>query len=129
MTALSRPFSGFVLADGRRGGLAWGHKPRCVKGNPTTHLLCHPGVRILTDSLVTCRHRSGRSGTICGAELYVRRFPRTKDEAQVWLVVETSPAHVQRMLREPMIFLERMVILGVALPGVEFDIEQSEESA
>lgn len=116
-------FSGFVLSDGRRGGICWDEKPRCVGA----HRL-RTREPVLTEAITTCQHRDGRGLEPCGLQLYVAQMTfggsaeiRGAGE-RAWLVVEITREHVERMKREPMIFLERMIILGVALPGVDLDI-------
>lgn len=127
----SRPqqprFSGFVLSDGRRGGICWDEKPRCVNPDPKPH---RPRLRepVITEGIGTCHHRADRGAPECGTRLYIAQLTfggsavvRGAGE-RAWLVVEITDDHIRRMKSEPMIFLERMVILGVALPGVELDI-------
>lgn len=123
MASSARSFSGFVLADGRRGGVCWDEKPRCI--HPHRLRTREP---VLTEAITTCQHRKDRGAEPCGAQLYVALLTFGGSAAvrgageRAWLVVEITSDHVQRMRREPMIFLERMAILGVALPGVEIDI-------
>lgn len=118
-------FTGFVTSDGRRGGFCWDGKPRCVNGHK---LRPRQGKPILTEAITTCVHRDQRGGVECGALIYAGMFTvggsaRVRGSGErCWIVVEITRDHVERMAREPMIFLERMVILGVALPGVELDV-------
>lgn len=119
------PFSGFVLSDGRRGGICWDEKPRCIAPH---RLIPKQREPILTEAITTCVHRDGRAAPACDVRLYVAQLAfggsavvRGRGE-RCWLVVEITPEHVERMRREPMIFLERMIILRVALPGVELDV-------
>jgi hypothetical protein len=119
------PFSGFVLSDGRRGGICWDEKPRCIHDHLLVPKQKEP---ILTEAITTCVHRPTRDSAPCGVRLYAALLSfggsaavRGKGE-RAWIIVEITPDHVERMRREPMIFLERMVILGVALPGVEIDL-------
>lgn len=116
-------FSGFTLADGRRGGICWDEKPRCVEPH---HLKTRDVV--LAEGIVRCRHQERRASSPCGAQLYVSQLthggsPKARGEGErIWIVVEVTREHIERMKREPMIFIERMIVLGVALPGVETDI-------
>lgn len=119
-------FSGFVLSDGRRGGICWDEKPRCVNViKPHRLKLREP---VITEAIGACQHRIDRHSEPCGTTLYVAQMTfggsaivRGTGE-RAWLVVEITREHIERMKREPMIFLERMIILGVALPGVELDV-------
>jgi hypothetical protein len=121
-------FSGFVLKDGRRGGFCWEEAPRCVNvfgGEP--HRLA-TNRDLLADTIVHCGHRPAIGHGTCGARLYVALLSfggsariRGKGE-RLWLVVEVTPEHVQRMTTEPMILLERLHLLGCALPGVDTDL-------
>jgi len=81
---------------------------------------------VVTDAIKSCQSLFGRGGPACGTTVYVRKLPCTTDEAIAWFVCEVTPAHVQRLAREPLLFLEIMTILGCALPGVELDIPQHE---
>jgi hypothetical protein len=126
MGSARRPsFTGFVLSDGRRGGMCWDEKPRCVEPH---RLITKQREPILTEAITTCQYRAHTESTPCGVRLYVAQLTFGGSAAvrgtgeRAWLVVELTPEHVERMRREPMIFLERMVILGVALPGVEIDV-------
>lgn len=119
------PFSGFTLSDGRRGGFCWGERPRCTNPvpGPEGHRL-KPREPVLTEAIVTCRHRVRHGAQECGVMHYVRRFPQDRDEDLLWLVVEVTPDHVRRLKDQPkMLFLERMQIIGCVLPGVDvFDL-------
>lgn len=120
------PFSGFVLNDGRRGGICWDEKPRCVTG----HRLVPKRQRDLpiTEGIVTCIHRESREAQPCDVQQWAQLLTaggsaRVQGSGErAWLVVEITREHIDRMRREPMIFLERMVVLGVALPGVDLDV-------
>jgi predicted RNA polymerase sigma factor len=118
-------FTGFVLADGRRGGICWDEKPRCVAGHRLHTKQKQP---IISEALTTCVHKASREAEPCGIQQFVQVFTvggsaRIQGQGErAWLAVQVTRDHVERMRREPMIFLERMVILGVALPGVELDL-------
>lgn len=119
-------FAPLVTADGRRAGWCWGDKPRCTNPEPHAHRL-RTKIHILSEAIVECENRHDRGGPTCGVRLYVRKVPRlTKSEALCWFVCEVTPEHVERMKREPMLFLETMTILGCVLPGVELDIPTPE---
>lgn len=111
-----------MLPDGRRGGLCWDEKPRC----PFDHRLMTKAP-ILDDGIVTCTHRHYPAPE-CGAKLYVACFTFGGSAAvrgsgeRAWLVVEVTREHIERMIREPMIFLERAIVLGLTVPGVEVDV-------
>lgn len=115
--------SGFTLPDGRRGGLCADAKPRCVGGH-RLHLM-DP---VIGETVGTCTHRASRSDPICGARVYVAQLTVGGSAAvrgsgeRVWLVVEVTRDQVEAMKRRPMLMLERMVLLGAALAGVEGDV-------
>lgn len=115
--------SGFALPDGRLGGLCSDGKPRCVRG----HRL-HLGDAIIGETIGTCIHRASRAAPICGAHVYVAQLTVGGSAAvrgtgeRVWLVVEVTRDQVEAMKRRPMLMLERMVLLGTALAGVEGDV-------
>lgn len=121
-------FTGFVLRDGRRAGFCWEEAPRCVNvfgGEP--HRLATKR-DVLDNTIAHCGHRPAIGHGTCGARLYVALLTfggsakiRGRGE-RAWLVVEVTPEQVQRMTTEPMIFLEKLALLGGVLPGVAEDL-------
>lgn len=120
-------FTGFVLRDGRRAGFCWEEKPRCVNvfdGQPH-RLTKRP---LLNDSILRCQHRPGPKHGECDALLYVALLhfggsAQVRGHGQrVWFVVEVADEHVQQMRTHPMIFLEKLVLAGCTLPGVDADV-------
>jgi hypothetical protein len=121
-------FTGFVLRDGRRGGFCWEEAPRCVNtfgGEP--HRLATKR-DVLDDMIAHCGHRPALGHGACGARLFVALLSfggsariRGRGE-RVWLVVEVTSEQVQRMTTEPMLLVEKLAMLGCALPGVSDDL-------
>lgn len=113
---------GYTLPDGRRGGKCWGERPRCV--NPHRLIARDP---ILAEGVIRCQSPTGRNGARCDVLLYVMRYvPASHPDENCWEVVEITMDHVQK-LQTRMLHLERMKFLGLALPGVEFDIPPEDE--
>lgn len=129
MTAERPFFPGFVTAYGKRGGYCWDERPRCVNYEIGPHLV-KSDTMPLDDAIVQCRHRPEKGYPRCGAYLYVAQLsigPSAVIRGQgerVWLVVETSRGQAERMQSVPMLFLERMVLLGLAAPGVDGDLRR-----
>jgi hypothetical protein len=118
--------AGFQLADGRRGGFCWDEKPFCVNllGHRPHHLLTRDQV-VLSDTIASCHHRPARGEAHCGVRLYIVQMTfggsaRVQGSGERgWLCVEITREHIERMKRQPMLILERLHLVGVALPGVD----------
>lgn len=121
-----------LLRDGRRFGVSSEERPRCLGSDPDhPHLLkLPPDTRMpITEGIVRCQHRPRRHGEPCRMQAYyalvtVGPRPQARGEGErIWLAVEVTPAHVERMYREPMIFLEKLSLLSVTMPGVDLDLQ------
>jgi hypothetical protein len=127
-------FSGFRLTDGRRGGFVWDEKPFCVNvlGDRPHRLLTRDNV-VLNDTVASCHFRPARGTSHCGATLYIAQMTfggsaRAQGSGErAWLVVEITREHIERMRRQPMLMLERLHLIGVALPGVDLHFPPSSE--
>lgn len=124
---IERPlFSGFITADGRRGGVCWDEKLRCVNHEIGPHLL-NPDQAPIVDTIVQCRHRR-RGGPRCGVHLYIAQLsvggsPVIRGGGErIAIVVETTRAQAHKLRSVPMLFVERMILLGMAVPGVAEDL-------
>jgi len=126
-----RMFSGFTLADGRRGGVCWDQKPRCpavsagTGSRPATRSSCAtspptPWSLACTRTGAT-RPSAGSDSTVSLNTFGGSAAVRGTGE-RWWLAVEVTDAHVRAMRERPMIFLERMSLLACVLPGVDLDL-------
>jgi hypothetical protein len=111
-----------TLPDGRRVGVCWDEKPRCVTGH-RFHTKDPKRVRqVRIDLLEPCHHRPYKEGPLCGVLQLATLCSIPGTGERFWISVELTDAHRERLLKEPMIFLQRMALLGCALPGVEIDL-------
>lgn len=121
-------FTAFVLRDGRRAGLCWDEKPRCVHGHRLKTRDPQQLRDVRLDALLTCIHRGDRNAAPCDTRQYValNTFGGSANVKgtgeRFWLVVEVTDEHVRHMRAQPMIFLERMSLLSCVLPGVDMDL-------
>lgn len=115
-------FNGFRLHDGRRAGFCWGGRAQCVAG----HRLVLRDV-LLTDTIVTCQHRTTDRQGPCGIRQYVKRW-LDADQLEAWLVVEVTDDHVRMMRDQPMRFMQKLSILDCVLPGVDIDFDPSQRN-
>lgn len=121
-----RQFDIQTLKDGRRWGIAWDEKPRCVNGG---HLIKPKHAKhFVPDTLVTCVFRPGHGTTECGVQQWgilftlggSAKIQGTGERALI--MVEVTRELIERRKREPMIELEWMTLLGLTLPGVDVDL-------
>lgn len=120
-------FFGLLTSDGRRCGISWDERPMCVNiiGDRPHRLLTRDQV-VIADTIATCVHRPARGADRCGVQLYI--VPLTFGGSarvqgageRAWLMVEITREQIERVRREPMLVLERLHLLGVALAGTDF---------
>lgn len=120
--ALAR-WTGFVTKDGRRGGFSAGVRPICVD----THFV-KTDEHVITEGIARCKHRSGDRQLACGVRLYIARLQFGGSTVLgsggelLWITVEVTDEHVERMKRAPMLFTEKMQLIGCVLPGVDIKL-------
>lgn len=119
-------FAGLITSDGRRAGVTWDERPMCVNviGDRPHRLMTRDQV-VISDTIATCVHRPARGTDRCNVQLYIVQMTfggsaRVQGSGErAWLVVEITRQHIERMRREPMLILERLHLIGVALPGTD----------
>lgn len=126
-------FQGFVLKDGRRGGFCWDEKPRCIgrAGEAHGHRFKPrdpEALRTLTTEMVArCQHKAGAQQPICGALLYIAVLSFggsavIRGQGQRCMLIVELHEKMLDQIGQPMLFLERMALIEIALPGVLLDI-------
>ena len=123
--ANAQQWTGFRLKDGRRGGICWAGKPRCVAGHRLKPRDPEQLRTLSTEMVTRCQHKHGAGHPICGALLYVAVVsfgPRLLPRCERCLIVVELREDMLDSIGDPMLFIERMALIDVALPGVGLDI-------
>jgi hypothetical protein len=121
-------FTGVITRDGRRAGFCWDEKPRCVHGHRLKTRDPEQLRNLRQDDVVKCIHRGARDAAPCDTRQHVSlgtfggSATMKGSGERFWFVVQVLDQHLRRIREEPMIFLERMVMLSCALPNVDHDM-------